>query len=266
MKKTPFITFFKTLFRVIEFYLFEFFAKKRTLKQFYESSLYKKISKGVVLDGPFKGMRYPTNQSFGSAFYPKILGTYEKELELLISNLLVDKYDLVIDVGCAEGYYAVGFAKFSKAQKVFAYDIEEKARELCSEMVKINNVSDKVVVSNFFDFEEYQKILNEFPKSRILIILDIEGYEKIILDTKFKNIIINTDFLIEMHDYLDLEITESVNSFFEGKKITKIFSLSDFQKAIEYNSELLQNLDFKTKYYLLSEGRPEQMKWYLVRN
>jgi hypothetical protein len=265
MKRKPFINYFKSLFRTLEYYLFDFFSKKNTLKNFYETELYQKICNGVVLDGPFRGMVYPENQSFGSAFYPKILGTYEKELELIITNLLEDNYDLIVDVGCAEGYYVVGFAKFSKAKKVFAYDIEEKARELCSEMVKINDVSDKVVVSSLFDLKEYQRIIDEFPNTKILVILDTEGYEKIILNSDFKSSLKNTDFLVEMHDFIDSEITNAVTKFFYGKKITKIFSISDFQKALEYNTELIQNLDFQTKYYILAEGRPEQMKWYFVK-
>jgi len=172
MQKTSFITYFRTFFRVLEFYIFDYFEKQSILKNFSQTKIHKLISEGVVLDGPFKGMKYPKNESFGSAFLPKILGTYEKEISSLVQSLLNSNYDIVLDVGCAEGYYAVGFAKFGKARKVFAYDIQEKARKLCSEMA---------------------------------------------------------------------------------------------QKGLEYQSEFLLDLDFKTKYYVLAEGRPEQMKWYFVR-
>lgn len=265
MQKTSFITYFRTFFRVLEFYIFDYFEKQSILKNFSQTKIHKLISNGVVLDGPFKGMKYPKNESFGSAFLPKILGTYEKEISSLVQSLLNSNYDIVLDVGCAEGYYAVGFAKFGKAKKVFAYDIQEKARKLCSDMALANNVAGKLKVQGLFDINEYLRILKEFPNSKILLILDTEGFEKILLNQEFRKILEKTDFLIEMHDFIDTEITDIVSEFFDKKEITKIFSLSDFQKGLEYQSEFLLDLDFKTKYYVLAEGRPEQMKWYFVR-
>jgi len=266
MKKPSNINYFRTLFRVLEFYIFDYLEKNSILKNFSQTKTFKLISEGIVLDGPFKGMIYPKNESFGSAFFPKILGTYEKEISSVIDDLLDSDYDLILDVGCAEGYYAVGFARFGKAKKIYAYDIQEKARKLCSEMALANNVSDKLEVQSLFDINEYQRILKEFPNSKILLILDTEGFEKILLNQEFRKILQNTDFLIEMHDFIDIEITDIVSKFFDQKEITKIFSLSDFQKGLEYQSEFLTDLDFKTKYYVLAEGRPEQMKWYFVRS
>src|SRR5205809_6967395 len=34
----------------------------------------------TVLAGPFRGLGYPAQASWGSAFLPKLLGTYEREL------------------------------------------------------------------------------------------------------------------------------------------------------------------------------------------
>ena len=266
MKKNSFISYFRTFFRVLEFYLFDFFEKQTVMKKFSSSNTFLKISEGVVLDGPFKGMIYPKNESFGSAFYPKILGTYEKELSLLISSILKSDYDLVLDVGCAEGYYAIGLAKYGDFKKVFAYDIEEKARNLCHNMAEVNGVSNKVTISGLFNLDEYKRVLEMFPDSKVLIILDTEGFEKVLLDQEFKKALKNTDFLIEMHDYIDIEITDVVSNFFTNKEINKIYSISDFQKALEYQSEFLKDLDFKTKYNVLAEGRPEQMKWYFIKN
>src|SRR5512140_2013789 len=62
-----------------------------------------------VLSGPFKGMRYG-DFSYNSALIPKLLGTYEADLHNWVGEALATGYDAVINVGCAEGYYAVGFA------------------------------------------------------------------------------------------------------------------------------------------------------------
>src|SRR6478672_6897407 len=70
-----------------------------------------KIAPGLVVQhGPFKGMKYPGVNSVGSALIPKLLGSYERELHPLIDSICAGQYDQVVDIGCAEGYYAVGLA------------------------------------------------------------------------------------------------------------------------------------------------------------
>jgi hypothetical protein len=64
----------------------------------------------TVLHGPFEGMIYPATSLHDRNSVPKILGSYECELHDVIDSALRKKYYLAIDVGSAEGYYAVGFA------------------------------------------------------------------------------------------------------------------------------------------------------------
>lgn len=42
---------------------------------------------------------------------PNLVGSYESELHLQIEQLILERPQVVIDVGCAEGYYAVGLAQ-----------------------------------------------------------------------------------------------------------------------------------------------------------
>src|SRR5690606_30246863 len=57
---------------------------------------------GVVLGGPFAGMRYPEKRAIGSAIYPKLLGSYEMELHPLFDRLRNQEFGSVVDIGCAE--------------------------------------------------------------------------------------------------------------------------------------------------------------------
>ncbi|MCS7063959.1 MAG: hypothetical protein NZM04_07975, partial [Methylacidiphilales bacterium] len=63
-----------------------------------------------VRHGPFAGMVYENDTFCCSAIAPKLLGSYEREIQPWIESLLLDRWEGVVDVGCAEGYYAVGFA------------------------------------------------------------------------------------------------------------------------------------------------------------
>jgi hypothetical protein len=54
--------------------------------KFLEKEL-KKISKNIVIEGPYKGMRLPKNYIWNEYDYcPKVLGLYEKEIQKKLSR------------------------------------------------------------------------------------------------------------------------------------------------------------------------------------
>lgn len=243
----------------------KFIYEKNIENKLKKLSIYNKIMKLEVLDGNFKGMKYPTADSAGSSFYPKIIGSYEKELEEVIKEA-IQYYDVLIDVGCAEGYYAVGFAYKNKNSKIYAFDSDSRARSLCENLALKNNVKDNIVIEEFFDEKSYLKILNENPNKKILLLIDAEGYEAIILNPNLKKLLNNTDLLIEVHDFIDSKITDICHKFLENEfKIQTIYSIDDFQKALDYRYSETSSLENEIKFILFKEGRPEQMKWFYAK-
>src|SRR5712671_386661 len=110
----------------------------------------KKISpKKEILRGPFKGIQYASFDSAGSSLLAKILGSYEDELHETIYSILNNNYSEIIDVGCAEGYYAVGFAKKTSAKKIYAYDTDKNAIALCMQNAQLNSAADKIIPGDF---------------------------------------------------------------------------------------------------------------------
>ena len=71
--------------------------------------LYPNGAEVAVRSGPFQGMRYLDEIVWGSVT-PRWLGCYEWELHGAVRQILDRGYKTIIDVGCAEGYYAVGLA------------------------------------------------------------------------------------------------------------------------------------------------------------
>ncbi len=63
----------------------------------------------TIFSGPFAGMAYVA-RAVGSAVVPKLVGSYEQELHGVLADIAQTPYMVVVDVGCAEGYYAVGLA------------------------------------------------------------------------------------------------------------------------------------------------------------
>lgn len=172
--------------------------KERLLKIKGEKKYFESIGfNPIIRSGPFKGMIYPELSSVGSELAPKIIGSYEEELLPAINYFLSQSYSDIIDVGCAEGYYAVGFAMKTQNTKVHAYDIDSKALTLCREMAKLNNVESRIAF-NKFCFPE--TLMNFNFKGKGLIICDCEGYEKTLFNLKNIENLKNCDFLIELHD------------------------------------------------------------------
>jgi len=128
----------------------------------------------TVAGGPFRGMRYPSEQSYGSALLPKLLGSYESELHPALEGMLANEYTAIVDIGCAEGYYAVGLGLRIARADIYAFDISLQARSLCTDMARLNGLDSRVRVGGFCD----QAALKAIPLgSRALIISDCEGYE-----------------------------------------------------------------------------------------
>jgi 2-polyprenyl-3-methyl-5-hydroxy-6-metoxy-1,4-benzoquinol methylase len=111
----------------------------------YESNIIKEYLNDDwrVRHGPFSGMQCASVSS-GSLLSPKIIGSYESPIHCWIIDAITRNYNTILDIGCAEGYYAVGFALKSQDSKVYAYDTESLARENTAELAQLNGVSDRV--------------------------------------------------------------------------------------------------------------------------
>lgn len=128
-----------------------------------------------VQKGPFRGLRYPSLASVGSALLPKLLGSYESGLHPYFREFSENPYDHIVDIGCAEGYYAVGSALLWPTAMVYAFDIDSSATKACQQMATLHGVADRVRVESACHDETSRSL----PLgSRALIISDCEGYEK----------------------------------------------------------------------------------------
>jgi SAM-dependent methyltransferase len=157
----------------------------------------------VVLDGPFRGMRY-VDRAVGSMAIPKLVGSYEAELHDWVHAILRRGYRRVIDVGCAEGYYAVGLARELPGGQVLAFDTDPLARRLCAAMARLNGVDGRVQVFGRCDATR----LNETLNSGTLVVSDCEGFEAELLDPAVAPRLIAADVLVELHDALRPGVTD----------------------------------------------------------
>jgi SAM-dependent methyltransferase len=148
-----------------------------------------------VLHGPFRGMHYALPAAEGSRA-SRLLGAYEASLAPVIEVIIKRKYGLVIDVGCAEGYYAVGLARRMPKSRVMARDASDKALALCREMAAANGVADRVEVGGTMTHADFDICKTR----RSVVICDIEGAEEDLLDPVRAPGLVHADILVECHD------------------------------------------------------------------
>lgn len=219
----------------------------------------------IVKHGFFKGMKYPGFNAAGSAVYPKFMGSYEIELKTILQQIMANKYDVIIDVGCAEGYYAIGLARLFPNATVYAYDTEEYARNLCQQIASLNNVQDRVKIKGTLNADELMNF--DFSNKRALIISDCEGFEKQLFTENNIQNLVNCDVLIETHDLFDLTISSYLKELFSKTHQDPIViaSIDDNKKAQTYQYPESEKLDLGIKKILFSESRKSIMEWYFFQ-
>lgn len=149
----------------------------------------------TVQGGPFAGMSYTRLVTTGGCIVPKLLGCYEQELHPAIKAVLECKFDAIINIGCAEGYYAIGMARAMPTTIVYAYDIDELARNRCQALAHSNGVADRVKIGQTISPDGF----NTYTDQRVLVICDIEGGEFALLDPIKSPVLLEFDFLVELH-------------------------------------------------------------------
>ena len=148
-----------------------------------------------IIGGLFAGMEFVSEAAEGP-LSPKLLGVYENELHPHLTAFMDQGIDTVIDVGCAEGYYAVGLARSLPDATVYAYDIDENARGLCAALAARNGVAERVIVGGEFMPDGFQA----FAGRRVLVIVDAEGAELDILQPALSPALAGMNIIVETHD------------------------------------------------------------------
>jgi len=240
-------------------------AKKKFRRHLLRNTLNSHFPDLTVRHGPFKGMKYPHGVSVGSALVPKLIGSYEAELHQIIEEVCENTYSHIIDVGCAEGYYAIGLAMKLPNAYIHAYDTNPKAIACCIEMAEVNNIdSGRISIGGFCNTNT---LFNFEFSGKALIISDCEGYEKSLFTPELATHLKEHDLIIETHDLIDIEISTYLFSVFsKTHDIEIIYSIDDIQKAKLYNYTETNDFDLKSKHILFAEGRGSIMEWFYIKS
>jgi hypothetical protein len=217
--------------------------------------------KQEVKNGLFKGLQFNHIKPTGSSVYSKLLGSYELELEPVLKNLLNQNFTHLVNVGCDEGYYAVGITRVLPGINVIAFDCNKMAQEKCRALAALNNVEQQIVVKGCFAENEIAGIKNA---SKTLFIIDCEGCEDNIITQTLIADFTTASFIIELHYQQVPEILEKLQHLFSPThSITLVKALSDHERILQYHFAELEGLSYKQKEFILTE-RNNYMEWFIA--
>jgi hypothetical protein len=216
-------------------------------------------TRSVVAAGPFRGMKYVA-AGVGSVYYPKLLGVYERELHPIVEQIVRLGPDRIIDVGAAEGYYAVGLALRNPRATVVAFEQTDDGRRLVAEMAAGNGVADRVRVLGRCEPADLRAQVA--GAKRPVVVCDVEGYEQTLLDPAAVPQLVNSRVLVELHEFIIPGIGETIRGRFRGThRITEVAQTDRTRTDYPYLPWLARLLPRAYATYPVNEFRPARMSW-----
>lgn len=223
-------------------------------------SLVYEISKrtdGRVVQGPFTGMKILNQAKWGDGdIGGKLLGTYESELFPSIEKSIKMNPDVVVNVGCAEGYFGIGIGMRTNARTILV-DIEADV---------LKNAEDNALANSFTNFElsteSSKESLKKFLQKGLnpFLFMDCEGYEFDLLSIDDVPELKNTIIIVESHDCFRPGLTEILKERFVSTHNVEIISQGNKNPY----HPIIADFDDAKKLLLTCEFRPSTMNWLFM--
>lgn len=219
------------------------------------------VTGAKVQTGPFKDLMLIPRYMWGDGdTAAKLMGVYEDELHDFVEQSISQKPDIVINVGCAEGYYSVGYASRMPNTPVLAVDIEPRSADIVKDTATANQLQNVQAITAMVDTAWLQTECDKHQKP--LLVFDCEGAELYLLDPDKVSALTKCSIIVECHDCMDPSITPTLLERF--KDTHEIQQVSQTYKD-SYQFEFLRHLSDCDKWALVHEGRPSTMSWlYMV--
>lgn len=216
----------------------------------------------TVLSGPFKDLKY-FNETVWGPITPKWLGSYENELNSIIEEIIENDYKNIIDIGCAEGYYAIGLAYRMPKVEVFGFDVDFISRGQAKKLARLNAVEDRVNISDYCTPEDISRLSTK----NTLLICDIEGFERTLLEPETCQSLLSIDILVEIHEGFGEPSTLDLlkSRFCDSHIIQEV----DMTNRVEWVNSMISTEEiFDDRELLLdaaNEYRSDSQKWLWMK-
>jgi len=229
-------------------------------------------TKSTVVGGPFVGLKInPDEGSFGNGLVVgqgliiKLLGFMEQELHPHIEKIIKYNPSQIVNLGCAEGYYAVGLGLRIPSVPIVAVDIDLNAIRLTTENAQVNGIADRL---SFIDLrgmeslEEQVEIMSKHDlKKGGMWIVDIEGAEAEVLDIDKMPVLETCSIIVETHDHMGPSTLQDLKDRFSKSHNIEIVGSGGRNPN---QSDILKEFPDDIKWAIMSEGRLSSMEWLVM--
>ncbi len=213
-----------------------------------------------VWQGPLAGLDFVAKSTEG-CLVAKLLGCYEQPLFPFLEDVIASQYATLVNIGCSEGYYAVGLARRMPNTKVHAFDINPIAQETCRSLAEKNAVADRVQVGALFSPGDFAK----YAGQHVLVLCDIEGAERELLDPTAAPALTGMDLLVESHECFVPGITKTlVERFQESHNITLV--QDNGQRSLTNTPAWFNNLAHLDQLLATWEWRSGPTPWLIMKS
>ena len=213
---------------------------------------------GAVASGPFAGMKFTVGAAEG-CFLPKLLGCYEAELHQHWLALRRERrYRTIIDIGAAEGYYAVGLARMFPEARVLARDTNATSHPMLRALAEMNGVADRVEVGGLFGHADFAP----YADQPVLVLCDIEGAEKDLLDPAKAPALERFDIVVEVHEGMDPTLPSLLGGRFD--RTHDIIGVRDLPRTVTFPPRY-QPRDSIDRLVSMWEFRSSPTPWLVMR-
>jgi hypothetical protein len=218
-----------------------------------------------AVSGPFCGMRVELSPLSSRHLLGYILGSQELELHDAISQIVARGYHIILNIGAADGYYAVGLAMRSPQARIEAFEALPEFHPLIARTAAANGVAGRISVGGPCTTALLRARL-QAAEAPTLILMDIEGGEVELLDPLAIPQLARVDILVETHDAFVANATETlIRRFSATHEITRYAARS--RVLSDFPADFLPSLKrwFPTlAVELMNERRTGLQRWLLL--
>lgn len=219
-----------------------------------------------VLTGPFAGMSYPPGfvmrQLFGG---PYEVGSFELELHPVIERIIASRPGAVVNVGAAEGYYAVGLALRLDAARILAFELDSGLRAAAAELAERNGVAERIELRGLCTVAELERADPGAPPGGTAVIMDCEGAESELADPARVPWLAAARLVIELHPAIDIEVRSRLEQRLAPTHELEVVS-TEIRRASRFDDVLrpIRGLRRIDRELLVAEYRDGPQDWLVA--
>jgi hypothetical protein len=217
---------------------------------------------GTIQYGPFAGMHWLDNPHRGRSEQGVIiLGLYEQEV---LKNLVEAPahFRVFVDVGAADGYYAVGLLHIGRVDRSVAFESLPECRAAISRLAAKNGVSDKITIlgtasDRFVDMLCAHKINSH----ETMLLIDIEGAEFKVLTEEVFAFLNDSLIVVETHAHIYADPQGEMERLIKRASMTHRVTTWYPGPRNPWTIKELEDFTEIDRWILCSEGRCEVQQW-----